>query len=404
MMTKKEVVDSMLQDIENHYEETVSWRRHLHENPELSFQEHKTAEFIVEKLREFGFEVKSEIGGNGVRATLYGSHEGPTIALRADFDALPIFDRKEVAYKSQNDGVMHACGHDGHTAALLATSRIMANYREKLHGKMVFIFQHAEETPPGGAKFMIADGVLEDVDYIFAAHLDSSQPVGTISVGEGFRMAAVDKFKIIIQGLGGHGARPHESIDSIVLGGQIVNALQQIVSRRLNPFDPAVVTIGVFHAGTAFNIIADSAVIEGTVRTMTEEVRQKVKQEIYTIVNGLTDAANANVEIDYLHGYPSLYNHPAETTVVQTLFEKTFGIEKVIELKQTMAAEDFSYYLLERPGTFFKVGSNNGKAHTKYPHHHPKFDFDEQALLTIQKSFLKIVAHYLLSENNHEMN
>lgn len=383
-----------------HYEETVSWRRYLHENPELSFQEHKTAAFIMGKLCEFGFEVKAEIGGNGVSATLYGGHDGPTIALRADFDALPIFDMKEVAYKSRKDGIMHACGHDGHTAALLATARSMANYRENLHGNMVFIFQHAEETPPGGAKFMIADGVLENVDYIFAAHLDSSQPVGTISVGEGFRMASVDKFKITIQGLGGHGARPHESIDSIVLGGQIVNALQQIVSRRLNPFDPAVVTIGVFHAGTAFNVIADSAVIEGTVRTMTEEVRQKVKQEIYTIVNGLTDAANANATIDYLHGYPSLYNHPAETALVKTLFERTFGTEKIIELHQTMAAEDFSYYLLERPGTFFRVGANNGKLHTKYPHHHPKFDFDEQALLMIQKSFLAIAAHYLLPENN----
>ena len=391
-------IRSIVEEMEASFDEMVSWRRYLHANPEVSFHEYETANFIVGKLKEFGFEVNVGVGGNGITATLQGAHDGPHIAFRADFDALPIQDLQAVSYKSKNDGVMHACGHDGHTSALLATAKIMNKHREKLHGKITFIFQHAEETPPGGAKFMIEAGVLEDIDYIFAAHLDSAAPLGVVSVGEGFRMAAVDKFTIHIQGVGGHGARPHESIDSIVLGGQIVNALQQIVSRRLNPFDPAVVTIGVFRAGTAFNIIADSAVIEGTVRTMTEEVRQKVKQEIYTIVHAMATAAHAKAEIDYLHGYPSLYNHPNETSLVKGLFESTFDSENVVELKQTMAAEDFSYYLLERPGTFFKVGSNNGKEHTQYPHHHPKFDFDEKALLYIQKAFLMIVNHYLIRE------
>ncbi|WP_195892879.1 M20 metallopeptidase family protein [Bacillus massiliigorillae] len=396
--SKQEIVDSITKDMKENFEISVDWRRHLHQHPELSFKEYKTKEFIVEKLSEFGLEVKTGVGGNGVIATLQGAQEGPTIALRADFDALPITDLKDVAYKSQNEGAMHACGHDGHTAALLSTAKILAKYRDILHGKIVFIFQHAEETPPGGAKFMVEDGALDGVDYVFGAHLDSSNPVGNLSIGDGYRMAAVDKFKITLQGLGGHGARPQDSIDSIVLGGQIVTALQQVVSRRLNPFDPAVVTVGVFHAGSAFNIIADSAVIEGTVRTMTKKVREKVQEEIYAIVNGLTEAAHAQATIDYLNGYPALYNHPKETAVLKQLFEKVFGKEHIGEMEPSMGAEDFAYYLEERPGSFFKVGSNNGDSNTKYPHHHPKFDFDERALLEIQKAFLEIVAYYLITE------
>ena len=289
-------------------------------------------------------------------------------------------------------------GHDGHTAALLSTARVLVQHKDKIHGTVVFIFQPAEETPPGGAKFMVEAGVLKNVDVIFGIHLDSGNPLGKISVGEGYRMAAVDKFKITLQGLGGHGARPQEAIDSIVLGGKIVSDLQQVVSRRLNPFDPAVVTVGIFHAGSAFNIIADSAIIEGTVRTMTEDVRQKVKKEIYAIVEGAASSAHATAEIDYLHGYPALYNHPKETALAKSLFEKQFGEERVQDLEPTMGAEDFAYYLLEKPGTYFKVGSHNNDPATQYPHHHPKFDFDEHALLDIQKFFVTIIAHYLFEK------
>ncbi|MGG0656164.1 M20 metallopeptidase family protein [Rummeliibacillus pycnus] len=396
--TNDEVIRSIFNDIDQHFEETVSWRRHLHQNPELSFQEQETAKFIAEKLESFGIEVKRHIGGNGLIGTLKGAYDGQTVALRADFDALPIIDLKEVSYKSQNPGVMHACGHDGHTSALLSVARVLTQHKDKIYGTVKFIFQPAEETPPGGAKYMVEDGALEAVDVIFGAHLDSGNPVGKISVGEGYRMAAVDKFKITLQGLGGHGARPHEAIDSIVLGGKIVSDLQQVVSRRLNPFDPAVVTIGVFHAGSAFNIIADSAIIEGTVRTMTEDVRQKVKKEIYSIVEGAASSAHATAEIDYLHGYPALYNHPKETALAKSLFEKQFGKDRVQDLEPTMGAEDFAYYLLEKPGTYFKVGSHNNDPATQFPHHHPKFDFDEHALLEIQKSFVTIIAHYLFEK------
>ncbi len=326
---------------------------------------------------------------------LEGNQAGKTIALRADFDALPIPDEKDVPYKSQNTGVMHACGHDGHTAALLGTAEALSHFRQHLKGKVIFIFQPAEELPPGGAKFMIEDGVLDGVDYVFGAHLDSQTPLGKITVGEGYQMAAVDKFEIHIQGKGGHGARPHEAIDSIVIGSDIISSLQKIVSRGVNPLQSAVVTIGVFQSGTAFNVIADKAKIEGTVRTFDGEVRKKVEKQIYSIVEGITTAFGATFTIDYLNGYPALYNHQAETETVRALLAEQFSEENIVDMQQSMGAEDFSYFLLERPGTYFRVGSQNDDEATHYPHHHPKFDIDERALLNLEKSFVKIVAHYL---------
>lgn len=378
--------------------EVVQWRRYLHKNPELSFKEEKTAAFLLEELKKLPLDIQENIGGYGIVAKLEGQHDGPTIAFRADFDALPITDLKEVEYKSLNPGVSHACGHDGHSTALLGFAKAISKEADKIYGNIVFLFQPAEETPPGGAKFMIEDGALEGVDVIFGAHLDSANDVGVVSVGEGYRMAAVDKFKIVLQGLGGHGAKPQETKDAIVLGSKVVNDLQQIVSRRLNPFSPAVVTVGIFQAGSAFNIIADSAIIEGTVRTMTEDVRQKVKKEIYAVVESATKGIEATYEIDYLHGYPALYNHPVESELVKKLFKNV----EIKELEPSMGAEDFAYYLVEKPGTYFKVGSKNESQATQYPHHHPKFDFDERAIRVIQQSFLQIAQHYVLKGEKDE--
>jgi amidohydrolase len=390
---------NLLKDINEklvkHYDEVVSWRRYMHQHPELSFKETKTAEYIKEKLLRFGLEVKTNMGGHGLIGILNGGQPGKTIALRADFDALPIDDEKEVPYKSQTPGVMHACGHDGHTAILLGTAQTLSEYRQQLKGKVIFIFQPAEETPPGGAKFMIEDGALEGVDYVFGAHLDSQNPLGKITVGEGYEMAAVDKFAIHIQGKGGHGARPHDSIDSIVIGSDIVSALQKIVSRGVNPLRSAVVTIGVFQSGTAFNVIADKATLEGTVRTFDGDVRKLIEKQIHSIVEGITSAYGATFSIDYLNGYPALYNHPEETNTVRALLSEEFSEENVIDMEPTMGAEDFSYFLNEKPGTYFRVGSQNEEAATSYPHHHPKFDIDERALLNAEKAFVKIVSHYL---------
>lgn len=395
MATKEVLLNDINVKLMNRYHDVVSWRRYMHQNPELSFKEVKTAEYIKEKLLKFGLIVQTNIGGNGLIGILEGSQQGKTIALRADFDALPIYDEKEVSYKSQNPGVMHACGHDGHTAALLGTAEVLSQFRQQLRGKVIFIFQPAEETPPGGAKFMIEEGILDGVDYVFAAHVDPKMPLGKISVGEGYQMAAVDKFAIHVQGKGGHGARPHEAVDSIVVGSDIVSSLQKIVSRSVSPLQSAVVTIGVFQSGRAFNVIADKATLEGTVRTFDGDIRKQVEKQIYSIVEGITSAFGATYTIDYLYGYPALYNHLEETKTVRTLLAEQFLKENIVEMEPSMGAEDFSYFLLEKPGTYFRVGSQNEDEATHFPLHHPKFDFDERALLNIEKSFVKIVVHYL---------
>ncbi|MUG65298.1 amidohydrolase [Paenibacillus campinasensis] len=395
-------IQAMFKEIEEEFQTVVEWRRHLHQHPELSFQEQNTAAFITDKLTSFGLEVRTGIGGYGIVAVLKGGEEGKRIALRADFDALPIADEKEVPYKSRYDGVMHACGHDGHTAALLGTAKVLSRYRDQLKGTIHFIFQPAEELPPGGAKAMIEEGILDEVDAVFAIHLATDVPVGKIAVGAGYQMAAVDKFDIVIHGKGGHGARPHEAIDSIVIGSELVGALQKIVSRRINPLQAGVVTVGQFHAGSAFNVIADTARLEGTVRSFDEGVRDLIEEEIRSIVDGIVSGAHASYSIDYLRGYPALFNHKEATEETRRLLAESFGEDAMMEMEPSMGAEDFAYFLKEKPGTYFKVGARNEHESTQYPHHHPKFDFDEQALLIMQKAFIEIVRGYALLENEGE--
>ncbi|WP_348622755.1 M20 family metallopeptidase [Paenibacillus peoriae] len=389
------MLEKWVQELKDGEQELIAWRRHLHQHPELSFEEMNTSAFIADHLRSFGIEVRTNVGGNGVLGFLEGGQPGRTIAFRADFDALPIQDEKDVPYKSTVPGVMHACGHDGHTAALLGVARVLSHNREALKGKLVFIFQHAEEKPPGGAKFMIEDGCLDGVEAVYGIHLASEIPFGKIGLKSGPAMAAVDAFTIQINGKGGHGARPHQTVDSIVIGSQIVNGLQQVVSRRVDPIESAVLTIGVFQAGTAFNVIADKAKIEGTVRTFNKEVRKEVENEIRSIVKGLTEAYHAEYEIDYLNGYPSLVNAEAETERVRELIGRLYGADAFLDLKPVMGAEDFAYYLEQRPGAFIHVGARNEDERTHFAHHHPHFDFDERALLVSGHIFLALALDYL---------
>ncbi|MBP1307445.1 amidohydrolase [Paenibacillus sp. 1182] len=389
------MLEKWVQELKDGEQELIAWRRHLHQHPELSFEETNTSAFIADQLRSFGIEVRTNVGGNGVLGFLEGGQPGRTIAFRADFDALPIQDEKEVPYKSTVPGVMHACGHDGHTAALLGVARVLSHNREALKGKLVFIFQHAEEKPPGGAKFMIEDGCLDGVEAVYGIHLASEIPFGKIGLKSGPAMAAVDAFTIQINGKGGHGARPHQTVDSIVIGSQIVNGLQQVVSRRVDPIESAVLTIGVFQAGTAFNVIADKAKIEGTVRTFNKEVRKEVENEIRSIVKGLTEAYHAGYEMDYLNGYPSLVNAEAETERVRELIGRLYGADAFLDLKPVMGAEDFAYYLEQRPGAFIHVGARNEDERTHFAHHHPHFDFDERALLVSGHIFLALALEYL---------
>jgi amidohydrolase len=391
------MVEHYYEELQKDFEEMVSWRRYLHQNPELSFQESNTAKFIAEKLRSFGIKVKEQVGGNGVIGVIEGTHSGKTVAFRADFDALPIHDEKSVEYKSCVEGVMHACGHDGHTSALLAVAKVLNNNRDHLKGKVILLFQHAEEKPPGGAKFMIEDGALDGVDVVFGGHLATDLPVGKISTRTGPVMASVDAFKITLQGKGGHGARPHQTIDAVANGTRLVTHLQEIVSRRVNPVEPAVVTVGSFHAGNAFNIIADSAVLEGTVRAMNSDVRQQIETEIRAILEGMKIADGIDYTLEYTHGYPVLVNHKEEALLIERIVKDTISIDAFVEKDIALGAEDFAYYLQERPGAYFHVGAHNERPETQFQHHHPRFDFDELALLQLGRIFLQLANHYLVT-------
>lgn len=389
------MLNQLFLELDQLYEEMVNWRRHLHMNPELSFQEVRTPEFIANKLEEFGVEVRRGVGGRGVVGRIRGGKPGKTVAIRADFDALPIQDEKEVPYRSTVPGVMHACGHDAHTATLLGVAKVLSQHREQIGGDIVLIHQFAEELAPGGAQPMIADGCLDGVDAIFGTHLWSTLPVGTIGYREGFTMAASDRFEIEVIGRGGHGAKPQETVDSIVVGSQIVSKLQQIVSRRVDPLKPAVVTIGSFHAGNAFNVIADRAKLVGTVRTFQADVRDLIEKEIEKVVQGECVSSGATYAYRYERGYDALYNHPEETRFFVETLQQIYDPHKVIQIEPSMGGEDFAYYLQKVPGTFFFTGAGNPELGANYPHHHPKFDIDERAMLIASKSLIAVALRFL---------
>lgn len=386
-------------DLDAGFEEMVEIRRYLHMHPEVSFQEFKTAAYIAEFYHKLGIEAKTGVGGNGVVAVIKGDLPGKTIALRADFDALPIGDEKDVPYKSTVPGVAHACGHDGHTATLLVLAKVLHKHRRTLEGSVVFIHQHAEEYAPGGAVSMIEDGCLDGVDVIFGTHLWASEPAGKIQYRVGPIMAAADRFQITINGKGGHGAQPHKTKDAVVIGSQLVMNLQQIVSRKVDPVHSAVVSVGSFVAENPFNVIADSAVLIGTVRTFDEEVRTLIEEEIERVVKASCALYDADYDYQFERGYPAVVNHREETEQLAELASKVPGVQIVEESPMQMGGEDFAYYLQHVKGTFFFTGAKPAYSETAYPHHHPKFDIDEKAMLIAAKTFsLALLANQ--SEHN----
>ncbi|MEN1970252.1 M20 family metallopeptidase [Lentibacillus sp. N15] len=383
--------------IDDLYPEMVKIRRYLHQHPELSFAETETAKFIAGYYKELGIPYQTNIGANGVIATLKGGKSGKTVCLRADFDALPIQEENDVPYKSTVDGVMHACGHDGHTAQLLALAKAVQAFQEELPGTIIFLHQHAEEYAPGGAKPMIESGALDGIDAVFGTHLWATTPFGVLQTAKTAFMAGADRFEITIQGKGGHGAYPHETKDSLVIGSQLITQLQQIVARRIDPLKTAVITVGKFEGGSAFNVIADKAKLLGTVRYFDPAIQDQIITEMENSIKGACIASGATYEFNYRKGYPPLINHPEEVELVLKVGNELPDVVSSDEVPPVMAGEDFAYYMLERPGAFFFTGAQKGD--DPYPHHHPKFDINEGAMPIAAKTLIDV---YLKYQEQHQ--
>jgi amidohydrolase len=372
------------------------WRRHLHQRPELGFQEHLTAEFIRQKLQDWGIEHQTGIAGTGIVAIVSGRSLGRVLAIRADIDALPIQEENPVPYRSQHPGRMHACGHDGHTAIALGTAYYLSRHPEQFAGQVKIIFQPAEEGP-GGAAPMIEAGVLRqpDVEAIIGLHLWNNLPLGAIGLREGALMAAVELFELTLQGKGGHGAMPHQTVDSILVGAQIVSALQAIVARNLDPIQSGVVTVGEFQAGHTHNVIADKARLSGTVRYFDPSLDGFFRRQIERIVSGICQSHGATYSLDYRALYPPVINDRVMVelvrTVAETVIETPAGI---VPNCQTMGGEDMSFFLQAVPGCYFFLGSANLNKGLTYPHHHPWFDFDETALGIGVELFVRCVERF----------
>ncbi len=373
--------------------EAVAWRRHLHANPELSFHEHNTARFVRETLESFGGLELEQPTPTSVVARLQGERPGRTLALRADIDALPIHEESGVEYSSLTDGVMHACGHDGHTAALLAVARVLVDRRSELAGEARFLFQHAEELPPGGAAELVAEGALEGVDTVIGAHLISTLEVGKIGVIDGPCTAAADTFAATIGGRGGHGAFPHETVDPIAITAQAIVNLQHIVSRNTSPLDNAVVSVTRISGGTADNIIPEAVEIGGTVRTYRQELREATRTGIERVLAGITAAHGATYSFEYTMGYDPVVNDPDVAAIVRGAADP----DRLVDFEPLMAGEDFSAYLRAAPGCFFFVGAGREGA---YPHHHPRFAIDEAALPVLIETMTGAAMSFLTVAEN----
>ncbi len=383
-------------DIQALQPQLVEWRRRLHQRPELGFREHLTAQLVAQKLQEWGIEHKIGIAKTGIVATIESKRPGPVLAIRADMDALPIQEANDVPYRSQHDGIMHACGHDGHTAIALGTAYYLSQHREDFAGTVKIIFQPAEEGP-GGAKPMIEEGVLQnpDVDAIIGLHLWNNLPLATVGVRSGALMAAVECFSCTILGKGGHGAIPHQTIDSIVVSAQIVNALQTIVARNIDPLESAVVTVGELQAGSANTVIADTARMRGTVRYFNPKLEGYFSKRIEQIIAGVCQSHGASYELNYESLYPPVINDISMAELVRSVASDVVETPAgIVPECQTMGGEDMSFFLQKVPGCYFFLGSANPAKNLAYPHHHPRFDFDETALGMGVEIFVRCVEKF----------
>lgn len=376
----RKIIENIEQDVNSLQEEVINLRRKIHRNPELSFQEKQTSDLIFSILKEIpGLEV-SRPTATSVLAVLKGERAGKVLALRCDMDALQLQEENPVSYQSQNQGIMHACGHDGHTAMLVGAAKILVKYRSLLQGEIRFIFQHAEEWHPGGARDLVRAGILTGVDMIVALHLWIPLQVGKIGLSAGPLMAAPDNFNITITGRGGHAAMPQEVIDPILISAQVINALQTIVSRVNNPLDPLVLSITSIHGGAAYNIIPEKVELKGTLRTFTPQKRRSIPALMEQMVQALCSAYGASYTFSYEPGYEPVINDEAAVKSLTAILEKTLGQETMEKVSPVMVGEDFSAYLQHIPGAMIFIGAGNREAGIVHPHHHPCFNIDEKAL------------------------
>ena len=382
-----------IQEIE---ESIISARRDFHMHPELAFNEHRTAEIVSKKLNSFGLKIEKGIGKTGVVGILEGHSSSKTIALRADMDALPIQETNNVEYKSKNDGIMHACGHDGHTAILLGAAEALSKKKHLINGNIKFLFQPAEEGH-GGARYMINDGALDNVDEIYGLHLWNYQKYGTVGVKTGPIMAAADIFDITINGKGGHGAAPQGTKDAVVIASNLIQTFQTIISRNTNPIESTVITIGSINGGYNFNIIADTVTLKGTTRAYTEKNRQLIKSRMKDIIKGTEKIFDCEIKLNYENGYPPTINHEKQSDNILHAAKQIVG-ENAGYPYLSMAGEDFSYFLQKKPGCFFFVGSSPlDRDPLSVPHHCSHFDIDEGSLLIGSSVFVQLAEDLLIA-------
>jgi len=368
--------DDLRKDVEDLSGRLIAWRRELHRHPEVALKEEWTSAYLREHFKKLGLPVK-KMAGTGLRAVLKGRTGGKTVALRTDIDALPLREEGDKAYRSLNPGAAHACAHDGHMAVLLGVAELLARRKGAFKGTVVFLCQPAEEHPPGGARRMIEAGALKGVEAIFGLHLWQPLPTGTLGIVKGPMMAQSDNLWITVRGRGGHGALPHSTVDPVLAAAQLVVNLQSVVSRNVDPLKPAVLSFGAVHGGTANNIIPGEVKLAGTVRTLDPKVQALMKKRIREVIDGTCAAFGASADFVYEDGYPALVNDPASVDLVLDVAKRALGEENILAIDPVMGGEDFARYLQEVPGAFLFFGAGDG---TKYPHHHPAFDFDEKAL------------------------
>lgn len=366
----------MRDEIQSLRDELIAWRRDFHRHPETAFQEQRTSHVVRAFLESLGIEVRA-CGRTGLRGLLRGGAAGPTVALRADMDALPVTEENEHEYRSQAQGAMHACGHDGHMAILMGTASVLAARRESLAGNVVFLFQPSEEQLPGGAKLMIEEGALEGVQRIFGLHLWQPLATGTVGIRPGPFMAQSDDIELVVHGKGVHASQPHFGVDPVLVASQIVVAAQSVVSRVVDPLQPAVVSFTTIHGGRTHNIIEGEVKLTGTVRTLDVEVQRRVKESLARVCEHTAQAFGATAAFTYMDGYPAVVNDKGMVDLVVSAATDEFGGKAVAVIDPVMGGEDFAYFAQAVPGAFVLFGAGTGHP---YPHHNPRFDIDEGAL------------------------